>query len=93
MAYDDKTGPTDPAKGGSITEGETTEPPDDPTYPKYKVIFKHSGGDTKVMEGPHTDVVAVGDAKVGVALSLGLKTPLPSGGSAPSLVITLTRLP
>ena len=63
----------------------------DETYPDYKVTFIHPGGETRVMEGPHTDVVALGDAQVTLTLDHGLKTPLPGGGFAPNLKITLTR--
>lgn len=62
-------------------------------YPPYKVTIIHPGGQTDVMEGPHTDVVQLGDAKVTIRLDHRPETPLPQGGFAPNLTIDLTRQP
>lgn len=61
------------------------------SYPPYKVTFIHPGGETTVMEGPHTDVVQLGDISITLTLDHRLKAPAPGGGFAPNLTITLTR--
>jgi hypothetical protein len=60
-------------------------------YPSYKVTILHPAGETKVMEGPHTDVVQLGDATVTVTLDHRPKSPLAGGGFAPNLTIKLSR--
>ena len=60
-------------------------------YPPYRVTFIHPGGETEVMEGPHTDVVQLEDAKVTIKLAHGIQAPVPGGGFAPNLRIELSR--
>jgi hypothetical protein len=89
MPNDDTTKPAQPPAGTTSTPVPGTSTAE--TYPGYKVTFLHPGGETKVMEGPHTDVVQLGDASITLTLDHRLKTPLPSGGFAPNLTIKLTR--
>jgi hypothetical protein len=89
MPNDDTTKPAEPPAGTTSNEVPATNTAE--TYPSYKVTFLHPAGETTVMEGPHTDVVQLGDVWVTVTLDHRLKTPLPSGGSAPNLTIKLTR--